>query len=334
MIIESIFVIGLAISLDLKFGDPKNKYHPTAWIGTLIAKFTPIAKNGDPLIEKFGGIWVVVITCSLVIVLLYTVNIGIGLGSIFALEIGVGLITVEYLSMIVFIIAGALLLKSTIAINGMEKHAKSVLKSLDEDDLDSARGHLSMIVKRNTTNLDKNHVLSGVLESISENTVDGVTGPLFYYALLGLPGAFVYRVINTADSMIGYKTDIFKNVGWFAASCDSILNYIPSRLTGLVMIISAMILQNNWKKSYEIMIRDGSKTSSPNAGYPMAALAGALELKFEKINHYKLGDGEMVLRQEHVHSAISIMKLSSILFFGIVLIPILCILTILGWIHV
>jgi adenosylcobinamide-phosphate synthase len=197
--------------------------------------------------------------------------------------------------------------------------------------LDVARNHLSMIVKRNTKNLDKNHILSGVLESISENTVDGITGPLFYYSLLGLPGAFVYRIINTADSMIGYRTDIFKNVGWFAATCDTILNYIPSRLTGLIMIISSAILQNNWKESYKIMIRDGKKTESPNAGYPMAALAGALETKFEKINHYKLGDGEIILTKEHVHSAISIMKLTSVLFFGIVTIPLITILSFVGW---
>ena len=323
MIIESIFVIGLAILLDFKFGDPKNKYHPTAWIGTLIAKLTPIAKNENPIIEKLGGVCVVTITSGLVIVLLFTLNVGITM------------ISVDYIALIVSVIIGGLLLKTTIAIRGMEKHAKSVLESLDEDNLDLARTHLSMIVKRNTKNLDKNHVLSGVLESISENTVDGITGPLFYYALLGLPGAFVYRVINTADSMIGYKTNIFKNVGWFAATCDSILNYIPSRLTGIVMIISAVILQNNWKESYKIMIRDGKKTESPNAGYPMAALAGALETKFEKINHYKLGDGEIVLTKEHVHSALSIMKLTSILFFGIVSIPIISILSILGWwIHV
>lgn len=323
MIIESFFIIGLAILLDFKFGDPKNKYHPTSWIGTLIAKLTPIAKNEHPIIEKFGGICIVTITSGLVVLLL------------FALNIGITLITIDYVSLIVSVIVGGLLLKTTIAIHGMEKHAKSVLESLDEENLDMARNHLSMIVKRNTKNLDKNHVLSGVLESISENTVDGITGPLFYYALFGLSGAFVYRVINTADSMIGYKTDIFKNIGWFAATCDSVLNYIPSRLTGLVMIISAAILHNNWKESYKIMIRDGKKTESPNAGYPMAALAGALETKFEKINHYKLGDGETVLTKEHVHSAISIMKLTSVLFFGIITIPIISILSFVGWwIHV
>ncbi|MDH3855593.1 MAG: adenosylcobinamide-phosphate synthase CbiB, partial [Nitrosopumilus sp.] len=180
-------------------------------------------------------------------------------------------------------------------------------------------------------NLDKNHVISGVLESISENTVDGITGPMFYYALFGLPGAFVYRVINTADSMIGYKTDIFKNIGWFGATCDTILNYIPSRLTGLLMIISAAILQKNWRESYRVMIRDGKKTESPNAGYSMAALAGALETTFEKINHYKLGDGEITLTKQHVHSAISIMKLTSILFCGMIVIPIITVLSLVGW---
>lgn len=319
MILESLLVVCVAILLDFTFGDPKNKYHPTAWIGMFIAKLTPIAKNKNSTLEKFGGILIVTITSGMVVLLL------------FILDIGISFITIDYVSLIISVIVGALLLKTTIAIHGMEKHAKSILKSLDEDNLNMARSNLSMIVKRNTTNLDKNHIISGTLESISENTVDGITGPLFYYALLGLPGAFVYRVINTADSMIGYKTDIFKNVGWFAATCDSVLNYIPSRLTGLVMIISAAILQNNWRASYKIMFRDASKTKSQNAGYPMAALAGALETKFEKINHYKLGDGDIELTTEHVYSAISIMKLTSILFFGLVTIPIVSILSFVGW---
>ena len=319
MIIESIAIIGFAILIDLILGDPKNRYHPTAWIGTFIAKLTTITKNQNSTFEKVGGI-IMIITISSVVVLLLS-----------GLNFGISLISVDYISLILSVVIGALLLKTTIAIRGMEKHAISVLDSLESNDLDLARNYLSMIVKRNTTKLDKNHVLSGVLESISENTVDGITGPMFYYAFFGLFGAFVYRIINTADSMVGYKNDIFKNLGWFTAKCDTILNYIPSRLTGLMMVISAAILQNNWRNSYKVMIRDGKKTESPNAGYPMAALAGALETKFEKINHYKLGDGEITLTRDHVLSAIKIMKLTSILFFGIITIPIIFVLSILGW---
>jgi adenosylcobinamide-phosphate synthase len=319
MIFESISIIGFAILIDLIFGDPKNRYHPTAWIGTLIAKFTTLAKHQNPIFEKIGGVLIIIIISSIVILLLLS------------LDFGISLIFTDYISLVVSVLVGIMLLKSTIAIRGMEKHAINVLESLENNNLNMARNHLSMIVKRNTTNLDKNHVLSGVLESISENTVDGITGPMFYYAFFGLPGAFFYRIVNTADSMIGYKNDLFKNLGWFTATCDTILNYIPSRLTGLMMIISAAILHNNWRHSYKIMMRDGKKTESPNAGYPMAALAGALETKFEKINHYKLGDGEIILTKQHVISAINIMKLTSVLFFGIITVPIILILSFIGW---
>jgi len=319
LISESILVVFFALVLDFAVGDPRNKFHPTAWIGSLIAKLAPHTKHSSENLEKLGGIFIIFISSGIVVSLLIFLNIGIKL------------ITIDYIYIIISIIVGGILLKTTIAIKGMERHALAVVTALEQNNISSARDNLSMIVKRNTKNLDKNHVFSGVLESISENTVDGITEPLFYFAIFSLLGAFVYRVINTADSMIGYKTDIFKNVGWFGANCDKILNYIPSRLTGLVMILSAMILGNDWRKSYEIMIRDGRKTKSPNAGYPMAAIAGALGAKFEKIDHYSLGDGNISFTKDHVKSAISIMKVTSILFCGIVVIPILLLLSSLGW---
>ena len=319
MIIESLSVIALALLLDFIFGDPKNKYHPTAWIGSLIAKLTPLCKNSSDTIEKFGGIILILSATGIVATL------------IVLLDIGITLVATDVLTIVISIIIGGILLKTTIAIKGMERHAMAVLSSIENNDIESARDNLSMIVKRNTKNLDKNHVFSGVIESISENTVDGVTGPLFYFGLFGLPGAFVYRVINTADSMIGYKTSIFKNVGWFAANCDKTLNYIPSRLTGLTMILSAMVLGHNWQNSYHIMMRDGKKTQSPNAGYPMAAIAGALGTKFEKIDHYSLGDGEVEFSKDHIKSAISMMKVTSIIFSVIVVVPIVMLLSYFGW---
>ena len=322
MILEGIVIVGFALLLDFLIGDPKTKYHPTAWIGKLIAVLVPFTRNNSPKKELFGGILIVFAVVVIVSALLV------------ALDFGISLLTIDIVSLVVSIVVGSILLKTTIAIRGMQKHALSVVDALEKDDLDSARNHLSMIVKRNTKNLDKNHISSAVLESVSENTVDGVTGPLFYYAIFGLPGAFVYRAINTIDSMIGYKTSLFRNIGWFGANCDTILNYIPSRLTGLVMILSALILGYNWKESFYIMKRDGRKLESPNAGFPIAALAGALGTKLEKINYYAVGDGNIEFTKSHIISAIRLMKVSSILFCGLVTVPIISALSFLGlWLH-
>ena len=311
MILESIVVIGLAILLDLTFGDPKNRYHPTAWIGNLIGIITTRMKNENYILEKFGGIFIVLIPVCISVIVLSSLNFSIDL------------INVESLSILISIISGIVLFKMTIAIKGMEKHALAVLDSIQKNNLDQARTNLSMIVKRNTKNLDKNHILSGTLESLSENIVDGITGPMFYFAIFGLPGAFVYRIINTVDSMVGYKTQMFKNLGWFGANCDNILNYIPSRLTGLTIVLGSMLLGHDWKNCYEIFKRDGKKTDSPNAGYPMAAFAGALGTKFEKLEHYSLGTGENEITSKKVKDAITLMKVTSLLFFGIVSVPII-----------
>ena len=322
MILEGIVIVGFALLLDFLIGDPKTKYHPTAWIGKLIAVLVPFSRNNSPKKELFGGILIVFVVVTIVSTLLV------------ALDFGISLLTIDVVSLVVSIVVGSILLKTTIAIRGMQKHALSVVDALEKDDLDSARNHLSMIVKRNTKDLDKNHISSAVLESVSENTVDGITGPLFYYAIFGLPGAFVYRAINTIDSMIGYKTSLFRNIGWFGANCDTILNYIPSRLTGLVMILSALILGYNWKESFYIMKRDGRKLESPNAGFPIAALAGALGTKLEKINYYAVGDGNIEFTKSHIISAIRLMKVSSILFCGLVTVPIISALSFLGlWLH-
>ncbi len=319
MILESVVIVAFALLLDFLVGDPKTKYHPTAWIGKLIASLVPFTKSNSIRKELIGGILLV----SVIVVTVCTVLV--------VLDIGISLLTIDIVSLIVSIAVGSILLKTTIAIRGMQKHALAVVDAVEKGDLGSARNHLSMIVKRDTKNLDKNHILSGVLESVSENTVDGVTGPLFYYAIFGLPGAFVYRAINTVDSMIGYKTTLFKNVGWFGAKCDTVLNYAPSRLTGLVMILGALILGYNWKESLYIMRRDSGKLESTNAGFPMAALAGALGTRLEKMDYYTIGNGSIEFTKSHIISAVTLMKVSSILFCGIITVPIIVTLSFLGW---
>src|SRR5689334_8719866 len=267
MILIPVLAVLFALSIDFAFGDPKNKFHPTVWIGTLIEKLVLIFKNDNPTIEKIGGLILTVSITSLVATILYFLNVSLHYLNQFDFNF-----EAKIAVLIFSVVVTGYLLKTTIAIKGMEKHATQIMRALSHDDIDDARTKLSMIVKRDTKNLDRQHIISGTLESISENTVDGIIGPLFYFAIFGLSGAFIYRTINTIDSMIGYKTTLFKNLGWFGANSDKVLNFLPSRITSLVMILAVMILQENWRHSIEIMRRDSKKTESPNAGYPMATL--------------------------------------------------------------
>jgi len=228
MIYEPILVVSIALFLDFLFGDPKTRYHPTSLIGTIIAKLVPLARNNHPKLEKLFGIILVICVVGIVVTL------------VSLLELGINFININssfYLfSLFLSIGVGAVLLKTTIAIRGTEDHSLAVMNAVERNELETARKNLAMIVKRNTKDLDKNHIISGTLESVSENTVDGITGPLFYFAFFGLWGALVYRAINTIDSMIGYKTSIFKNVGWFGANCDKVLNYLPEVFSPLFLL--------------------------------------------------------------------------------------------------
>lgn len=326
MILVSIIAVVFAVAIDFIFGDPKNRYHPTVWMGKLIGKLAPYTRSANSVTEKINGVFLLVSVILLVSVLVTSL--------LFSLKYVENSNLDEFYKTIfacMGIILVGILLKTTIAIKGMEEHASKIMDSISKNDLDGARTKLSMIVKRDTKNLDKQHVISATLESLSENIVDGITGPLFYFAIFGLVGAFVYRAVNTADSMIGYKTEVFKNIGWFAANCDKTLNFLPSRLTSLVMIFSCIILKKDWRHSIYVMRRDGPKTESLNAGYPMATLAGALGIKFEKMEHYVLGDGNSEITEQHFRSAIYIMKITTILFVLLFTIPVILLLSYLGW---
>jgi adenosylcobinamide-phosphate synthase len=326
MLMIPILAVIFAIVIDLVLGDPRNKYHPTVWVGTLFGKLVPFVKSANVKLEKLGGAILVVSVITLIAGLIF----------IFDSEIknlnNLDLIgTSKILIFIASVLSIGFLLKTTIAIKEMEEHATKIMHAISQNNLEDARKKLSLIVKRNTKNLDRQHIISATIESISENTVDGITGPLFYFTIFGLVGSFVYRTVNTIDSMVGYRTDLFRNLGWFGANCDKVLNFVPSRLTSLIMILACMIVGENWRHSLEIMRRDGPRTESPNAGYPMATMAGALGVRFEKIGNYILGDGSSEITEKHFKTAIFIMKLTTILFVVLFTIPIIVTLSYLGW---
>lgn len=312
-------VVAAALVLDMAFGDPPSRYHPTAWMGNMFARLVPLARNRSARLERAGGTIMLAVMVCVVAIPAYFVHLGIGM------------LWLGWPASLLGLAAGAVLLKCTIAIRGMASHAMAVADSVDSGQISTARAGLSMIAKRSTSGLDRRHVISGVLESVSENTVDGITGPLFYFSFFGLPGAFAYRMVSTADSMAGYRTRIFRDVGWFAAMSDTVLNYLPARLTALVMILASGMLGHDWRAAYRIMASHAGNTASRNAGYPMATLAGALGVTLEKQQHYTLGDGDMELDTGHIRSAISIMKLTSVLFACIVVVPVAIALLGFGW---
>ncbi len=300
-----IIVLFLAIFIDLIFGDPPNKYHTTAWLGRLIDYIKPRLKSIYRERERINGILI-----ALLIILIAGV-----VSSLLSL--------ISSLNDILMIMIGAIILKLTISIKGMEVHAKRVIESIN--DLTIARRELSMIVGRDTSSLDKEHILSGVIESISESTTDGITSALFYYSLFGIIGAFIYRTINTLDSMLGYRDIFHNNIGYFSAKLDTIANYIPARLTGFITILGSILLRMDWRNGLKILLRDNGNTPSLNAGWSMAGVAGALRVRLEKVGYYKLGDPLETISIEHCYNAIRLMKMVTILFALMIALPLLII---------
>jgi adenosylcobinamide-phosphate synthase len=300
------------VGTDWLFGDPPNKYHPVSWLGRLISYFVPRLKGGA---EKTKGATFAILLVAAAVLAVHFL--------IFA--------SMYFAGIVGLVVASALVLKVTIAVRGMERHAGTIMSCLESGDLAGARQNLTLIVRRRTNDLDEQHILSATIECVSESTVDGITAPIFYYSLFGPAGAFAYRVINTLDSMVGYRDDYFRNVGWMSARLDTAANYIPARITAFLMVISARMLGADWKNSLSMLQRDHAKTFSPNAGFPMATMAGALRVRLEKVGHYSLGDEQEPASLEKCREAISIMKLTTLLFCAGVSAPIVSILYLAGW---
>jgi adenosylcobinamide-phosphate synthase len=211
-------------------------------------------------------------------------------------------------------------LKPFFALRMLAEAGGTVRQALEQDDLLAARHALRSLVSRDCSQLTAELVAAAAIESLAENLSDSVVAPLFYYVLLGVPGAAAYRLFNTFDSMIGYHGR-YEYLGKVAARLDDVLNFVPARLTALLIIALAPMgqahrLQDNrspmgqayrlWgnrRVAWSIWRRDARKTESPNAGHPMAAMAGALGVQLEKVNHYVLGDAKQAVTTRHLQLA-------------------------------
>ena len=194
----------------------------------------------------------------------------------------------------------AYFLKATFAINCLLSPAREIYRHLEADRLENVRELLPIYVSRNPSKLTTTQMSSAVVESVSENYVDGILSPIFYYALFGefgLVAAYAFKAVNTLDSMVGYKTEPYRELGYFSAKLDDVLNWIPARISVIFILAAAFTValvpkkqgKNNPLNSLKSALEDGMKTPSPNSGYPMAATAGALGVKLEKPDNYILG---------------------------------------------
>ena len=305
-VVDSVLILLLALLIDSVFGEVSDRLHPTVWMGKVIAFFRPRIRDVNPTYEKINGILLALFVMALFAVPAYFIILW----------------TRQFLGWLPYIIVAAVLLKMTFALKCMSQYTVPIAKAIEKGDVDKAKGLLHYIVRRDPSTLSARHVLSAAVESIAESTTDGVTSPFFYFAIFGVPGAFAYRVVNTLDSMVGYKDQANVNIGWFSANLDTLANYVPTRLTAILMVASAVLLGENWRESYLIIKRDRRNMPSINAGWTIAAMAGALNTQLEKPGFYKLGDGDG-LSPVHIRRALRIMKLTVVMFSVVIVVPIL-----------
>ena len=301
----------LSLLVDLIYGELPTKIHPVVIIGKFISFFKNIfIKYKNKLSGFFTTLFTVICCCALLVMIMLICSINDNL----------------------FFVIFSIFLSSTFSINMLISTAKNIENDLKYD-INKARQSVSYLVSRDTDELTESFIVSATIESMTENITDSYIAPIFYFALgsiifiifnindfiilLLIP--FIYRISNTLDAMLGYTTDELIDIGFFPAKLDDFLNYIPSRISGVLVIISAYLLGYNGKNAYIIMKRDARKCPSPNSGYTMAPTAGALDIQLVKKDTYILGDDTYEINVLDISKAIKLTSLTIALFTVIVL---------------
>jgi adenosylcobinamide-phosphate synthase len=298
-----------AILLDLLIGDPSPnnperlvfKLHPTVLMGNFCRKIETAFKNPNPQTEKFLGVLL-----GLTVIAAFTVPTFLVLWAIYTF-------VPFYFNIIIYTAIGIILLKMTICIKLETDWAKATAKAIDADDAAETKkyAHFS---RRDSRNLNATQMGSAVIESMSENLIDFKLSPMISFALFGVTGAIAFRAINTLDGMVGFKNKQYINLGWFSANLDNVVNFIPTRLTALLMIVAAAILRMDAKNAWKMARRDHKKTPSRNHGWPMAAVAGALHIQLEKPGQYILSDADEPISGDKILGALKIRDVTIVLW--------------------
>lgn len=304
---ERYLTLLLALLFDLLLGDPPNRLHPVAWMGTAIAAAKKRAPESDGTQagekRRFR----------------YGVGIAAG-GLLLSASVGGCLLNIlNRLPLPLRIPLKAIVLKLFFSLGGLINAAESVEKPLQAGNLDEARHQLSWhLVSRDTSTLSESQVAAAAIESVAENASDSIVAPLFYFMIGGLPAAMAYRFSNTADAMLGYRDALHEWLGKAPARIDDLLNLIPARLTAATFVIAAFVFEpngsDNGPRAWRTWRRDGGQTPSPNAGQPMSAAAGALGVQLDKEGHYSLGSGLAAATPADIGRSVNLLKVMTALF--------------------
>ncbi|PKL15773.1 MAG: cobalamin biosynthesis protein CobD [Spirochaetae bacterium HGW-Spirochaetae-5] len=290
--------ITIGFFLDFILGDPRRFPHPVSLIGGLISRLEKILRRG--VFEKGAGvILVVIVVPSVYFIVMYISALS------WALEI--------------------FLIYTIFALKSLSTEALKVYKALADGNIELARKEISFLVSRDTASMKRSDIIRAAVETVTENIVDGVTAPMFYLFIGGAPAGMAYKAANTIDSMIGYKNEKYIKFGWSGARLDDLLNYIPARITGFVLIpLAALFTGGSVTGAYRILLRDRLNHSSPNSGHPESASAGALGIQlggpvsyFGVMNNKPyIGDKERELELEDIRRAIRLLYAVSFIAMG------------------
>lgn len=295
-----------AYVIDMLVGDPKFLMHPVQVIGKMIEIVEALLRKlmRTSLQEKVGGvILTIIVTLSTYFIVKEITIIALWLWKPFGILLIIWLIS------------------TTFATNSLAKAAHEVYEALHKDNLTEARYKISMIVGRDTSRMSEPEIIRATVETVAENTVDGIISPLFYAIIGGAPLAMTYKAINTLDSMVGYKNSKYINFGWASARLDDIANWIPARITGVLFVCIAFIQGYSGLNAFKTWMRDAHKHPSPNGGIPEASLAGALGIRLGGVNYYHgmesfrayMGEELRIMEKNDILKTIRLMKGSTIL---------------------